>query len=83
MDINLALLILIQVEMIIVISILLYHVIFSHYHHKKNSERDKLIKHVKEYISEGFTLKEVRGKLEKIGFSDDRINKVLQDFLKE
>lgn len=83
MDVVLTLLIMIQVELILVISILIYHVIFTHHHHKKNSKKDELIKHVKDYISEGFTLQEVRKKLEKIGFSENRINKVLNDFLKE
>ncbi len=62
---------------------LTYHILFSHNHHRKHAKKDELIKHVKEYISEGFTLQEVRKKLEKIGFTDDRINKVLKDFLRE
>jgi hypothetical protein len=83
MDIVLSLLILIQVEMIIIISFLIYHVLYSHFHYSKHTKKDKLIRHIKEYISEGYTLKEVREKLEKIGFSETRINKLLQDFLRD
>lgn len=83
MDIILLLLILTQIELLIILGLFVYHIIFSHYHHTKSSKKDKLIKHVKDYISEGSTLKQVRVKLEKIGFSDQRIDKVLQDFLKE
>lgn len=83
MDVVLGLLILIQVEMIILISFLIYHVLFMHSHQIRHSKKDKLLRHVKEYITEGYTLKEIREKLEKIGFAEDRINKILQDFLRD
>ena len=83
MDIILLLLIIMQIELLVILGLFVYHIIFSHYHHTKDSKKDKLIRHVKDYISDGLTLKQVRKKLEGIGFSDTRIDRVLQDFLKE
>ncbi|MCB9359328.1 hypothetical protein H6503_05325 [Candidatus Woesearchaeota archaeon] len=69
-------LVLIQVELIIVISILVY---MLGKHPKKKP--DPLLKHLKDYIAEGYTIAQAKEKLEKIGFDKERTEKVLRDFL--
>jgi hypothetical protein len=74
------LLIIIQIQLLAILIILIYHLIEEHKH--KKSKPDPLLRHLKEYIAEGLTLSQARKKLEKIGFEQQRINKVLRDFLK-
>ena len=43
---------------------------------------DPIHKHVKEFLIEGYTLEQIRKKLEKLGFGKERIEKLMHDFLK-
>jgi hypothetical protein len=74
------LLVITQIQLIAILSILIYHLVKEHKH--KQHKPDPLLRHFKEYIAEGLTFSEAKKKLEDIGFDKQRINKILQDFLK-
>jgi len=74
-------LILLQIEIAVIIAILAYLLISTN--RKQHHKHDPLLRHFKEYIIEGYTFKEVKDKLARIGFEKERIDKITQDFLKD
>lgn len=73
-----AIFILIQIEIIFVIVMLL--IILSKVYNSK-LKKDPLLNHVKEFLIDGFTLSQIREKLHKLGFSKERTDKIMEDFL--
>ncbi|MFT4344194.1 MAG: hypothetical protein ACMXYE_05625 [Candidatus Woesearchaeota archaeon] len=83
MEIIEILLAIILIQLAIIIALVSFHIITSHQHRQKIHKSDPLVKHIKDYISEGHTIEETRKKLKEVGFSEHRITKVIHDFLRE
>jgi len=69
-----------QIELIIITILLIWTLVKVS--KKKQKKPDALLRHVKEYLAEGYTFGQVKEKLKKIGFDKERINKVMTDFLR-
>jgi len=73
-------LLIIQGELILAILLIIYHMMSEE--RRKQKKIDPLLKHVKEYLAEGYTFGQVKEKLKKIGFEKERIDKVMTAFLR-
>ncbi|MFT4303925.1 MAG: hypothetical protein ACMXYG_05135 [Candidatus Woesearchaeota archaeon] len=69
--------IVVQIQLFVILGILFYTLT----KHPKHKKPDPLLRHLKEYIAEGYTIKQAKEKLEKIGFEKERTEKILRDFL--
>lgn len=80
MDMIFAFFIIVQVELLVMITLLI--ILMMHDFKKRKKKADPLLKHVKEYLVEGYTLRQATDKLAKLGFDKERTEKIATDFLK-
>lgn len=72
------LLILLHIEVLVLVVLFIIHARHHHAQHKP----DPLLKHIKEFIAEGHTLQQTHQKLKKLGFSEQRIERMMHSFLR-
>ena len=70
----------VQIEFLFLITLLL--IFLLHEHKRRKKKADPLVKHIKEYLVEGYTLRQVHEKLHKLGFEKERIDKLITEFTK-
>ena len=72
------LLVVLHIEVLALLVLLIIHIRSHHTQHKP----DPLLKQIKEFIAEGYTLQQIQQKLKKLGFSEQRIERITHSFLR-
>ena len=78
-EIVITLFVIVQVELLIMITLII--ILLVDEHKKRQNRPDPLLKHVKEYLAEGYSMHQTQEKLKKLGFSEERIEKITHDFM--